>query len=168
MPLNVEFRYVSTHGLRKNGGIVSCVPALTHESRLYVISNAAANNRRYYIGTAANLQHRFAVRLEAAREFGFRNIELNNVSIAEVRILINGSGRPPHNTGVSNHQGYFVDVEHILIRQYLNLGWSVRNVMKVLNYTNNVGTQLNCTFTNPAGWPEAIPGAINIPPGYYI
>jgi hypothetical protein len=160
MPIPILFTYATVHTIQKQGGNPSYAPALTQMSRLYVIRNTQANNFPYYVGTADNVQNRFGPRLDAVRQFGFRNTDIGRVSIAVVQIFVNGIARPPHQTGVAGG----IDVEHLLIRLYVSQGQNVRNIQKVLPFTNNHGQRLDCTFINPAAWVHFVPANTNINP----
>jgi len=158
MPIAIIFNYTSVHILQKAGGNPFYQPALPNSSRLYAIRNTQANNFPFYIGTADNIQNRFVPRVDAVRQFGFRNADIANVSIAIIQIFVNGIASPPHNNGVSSG----IDVEHLLIRLYISQGHNVRNISKTAVFTNNHGTSLNCTFMNPANWAEFIPANTNV------
>ncbi|HEX8396375.1 MAG TPA: hypothetical protein VF644_02945 [Pyrinomonadaceae bacterium] len=159
MPTDVIFSYTTIHRVQKNGGLVFYVPALPHASRLYVIRHTLANNFPFYIGTANNINHRFEERLRAVREFGFRNNEINNISIAIVQITVGGVPRPPHNNGISAG----IDVENLLIRSYMQQGHGVRNIAKVAPFLNNSGQTIRCYFYNTANWAHFVPANHNVP-----
>jgi hypothetical protein len=161
MPIPIIYNYATSHVIHKNAGNVLYVPALTTGSRLYVIRNTAANNYPYYVGTADNTQSRFGPRLDAVRQFGFRNADIANVSIAIVQIFVNGYPTPPGAAGVSGG----IDVEHLLIRFYISQGHNVRNIAKTAVFTNGHGQALHCTFNNAAAWAHFVPANRNVPNG---
>ena len=161
MPIAIDFDYVSTHTVQKAAGYISVVPALPQSSRLYVIHHTLANTYPYYIGTATNIQSRFTERLRTVREFGFRNNEIVNVSIAIVQIFVDGNPRPPGNLGISAG----IDVENLLIRLYTRQNNGVRNIAKLAPFVNNHGQRLDCSLNNNAGWAHFVPANRNIAAG---
>jgi hypothetical protein len=145
--ITVTFNYCSTHAIRNVNGLVSAVPALPAQSRLYVIHNATTN-RPVYVGTANNVQNRFGCRLEASRELGFGNDELTPITVMVVQILVGGVASTPGDSGISSN----IDVEALLIRTYLqHLQWNVRNIQKVTPFTNGTGTVLQWSLVNGCG-----------------
>ncbi len=150
MANKVNFNYCSMHTVDNVNGVVSATPALPGQSRLYVIYNGSTN-RPVYVGTASNVQNRFAGRLEVCRELGFSDDQLGPISVMVVQILVNGAPATPGDIGISAG----IDVEALLIRTYLmHLQWNVRNIQKVTPFTNGTGTVLQWTLTNACGIPN--------------
>lgn len=142
MPVNVQLVMHKSHQIRKNQGFVQCVPALESQGRLYAVLNTTTS-RHVYIGTASNLQSRFTERIAAVRELGFNNAAINPITIYAIRVIIDGHPRQPNNLGIAGG----IDVEHLLIRLHINQGVSVRNISKLIQYTNNTGTVMNLSLT---------------------
>lgn len=153
MAITVNFIYTSVHRLVKNFGGISSNPALPATGKLYVIRHAQANRFPFYIGTAINVQQRFAERLRAVRELGFRNADIANIAIAVIRIQVDGQNRQPDNLGFAGG----IDVEHLLIRTHMDQGQEVRNIVKTDYYRNTSGSVIRCTFENPIAWAHFIP-----------
>jgi len=146
MPI-VNFNYLKQYALINNNGLIQTVPALPSSSRLYVIYNNSTN-RPYYIGTAVSLKNRFSPRLEVIREMGFDQNCLDEILIFEIQIEVDGKFRTPGDDGIAGG----IDVEHLLIRTYINsLNENVRNIQKVTPFINNTGTLLSWNLLNSAG-----------------
>ncbi len=143
----VEFKYKSAHTIALVDGFANASPALTSDSRLYVIYNTSTNNH-VYVGTADNVKKRFKDRLAACRELGFSGDGLDSILVFVVQILVNDIPAPPHDTGISDG----IDVEHLLIRTYTaKLGKSTRNWSKTAQFTNGVGGKLSWSLINDCG-----------------
>ena len=127
-------------------GMVIIAPALTTQGRLYVVwSNV--HQRPAYIGTSANVQQRFDVRLGAVNNLGVPPEALQDNFVFTVRININGNSYTPDDQGIANG----VDVEHLLIRVYINhYGIALRNTTKWNNaFQNNDLNGLYIRYLDP-------------------
>ncbi|MEO0387212.1 MAG: hypothetical protein AAF281_06735 [Pseudomonadota bacterium] len=148
MPRNVTFHYKSHHTYTKQNGYIFPAPALPRASRLYVIYNSGKDRHPYYIGTAQDVQHRFDTRSKAIRDLGIKNDELARIQIAVVQILVNGRATTPGKTGVAGG----IDVEHLLIRIYSQIGnFGLRNMSKTGIFSNVAFRRLDYYFTWDAG-----------------
>jgi hypothetical protein len=149
MPTNIDFIYDSTHDVRlDNNGLVNAVPALINQGRLYVIHNPSTQ-RHYYIGTANDLQARFAERMQICREMGFTNLgQLDQITIFVIRLVINNQAVQPDNQGMAQA----IDVEALLIRTYISrVGVPVRNVHKSNQpFVNTTGQPIHWRLINNA------------------
>jgi hypothetical protein len=150
MPTNITFLLHRNYKIVNSGGLVTAQPALEAAARLYAIHNNDTD-RPVYIGTAANLKHRFTERISSLRELGFSDAAINSITIHAYRVLVNDIPRPPDNTGHS--QGF--DVEHLLICLHLARFIHVRNINKAGGYYNSSGDTI--TLTLRAEVPLAVP-----------
>lgn len=118
----------------------------------------STTSRHVYVGTAANLQHRFSERIAAVRELGFNNAAINAITIHVYRVQVNGRSHQPNNLGVAGGIG----VEHLLVRLHMTRNIPVRNMNKTAAYLNNSGNIINLTLmSQPAlAVPAYLGGAV--------
>lgn|GEM_PF-3415869 len=127
-------------------GMVTIAPALAAQGRLYVVwSNI--HQRPAYIGTSADVQQRFNMRLGAINNLGVLPAALQDNFVFTVRVNINGNNHVPNDQGVANG----IDVEHLLIRVYINhYQIALRNTTKWNNaFQNNDLNGLSIRYLDP-------------------
>ena len=140
-PVWVDFRFVRDQPLQYG-------MALPHRPRLYVIHNTHLPTQ-YYIGSTGNLHDRFQPRLAACNEVGLTQNDLTHIHVYTIEIWcrLDGQGpeqpsQGPGNEGRVVWRSLLIDVEHILIRTFLQgFGCQLRNTGKTGPYQHVVAIQ---------------------------